>query len=279
MTNRPTDRFARLPRYVEERARTTTLAHIPTLLAHPDWQTPAPTVIWLHGRTAHKELDPGRYLRWLRAGIAACAVDLPFHGERLDQSRQGPDHSLDLLERAVAEIDRIIEALAAPEYVGLFDADRLAIGGMSAGGMVALRRVCDDHPFRAASVEATCGNLLELYRPDLVPGADRNRTWDVAHDPARIEPLDPMTHLATWRPIPLLAAHSEADRLVPFAPQSRFIDALRAHYAATGADPSLIYFLTWPDTGAPYEHLGFGRHSNDAKNAQTTFLSSRLNPR
>ena len=29
---------------------------------------PRPTIIWIHGRTVSKELDPGRYLRWLRAG-------------------------------------------------------------------------------------------------------------------------------------------------------------------------------------------------------------------
>jgi len=34
----------------------------------------------MHGRTANKELDPGRYLRLIRAGIAVCAIDLPGHG-------------------------------------------------------------------------------------------------------------------------------------------------------------------------------------------------------
>jgi len=275
MTHRPKDRFANLPRYVEERAHATRLADIPALLAHPDNETPAPTVLWLHGRTAYKELDPGRYLRWLKAGIAGVAIDLPFHGERLVEERQSPEHSLDLLAHAIDDIDRVVDALAAPEYAR-FDLDRLAIGGMSAGGMAALRRLCDPHPFVAAAVEATCGNLLELYRPDLVPHATRDRTWEVEHPEARITPLDPMAHLDTWRPIPILVVHSEADAMVPFEPQQRFIEALRARYQEAGADPDLIQLLTWPETGAPHEHLGFGRHANHAKNAQTTFLTTAL---
>lgn len=275
MTTRPQDRFAKLPRYVEERARTVAFGTIPVLLAHPDRQTPAPTVIWLHGRTAYKELDPGRYLRWLKAGIAAVAIDLPFHGERLDESRLGPAHTLDLLEESIADIDRVVEALAAPEFA-LFDLNRLAIGGMSAGGMAALRRLCDPHPFKAASIEASCGSLLELYRPDLVADADASRRWEVEHLPARITPLDPIVHLSSWRPIPILFAHSEADAMVPIGPQRHFVDALRRHYALTSASEDLITFMTWPETGAPYEHLGFGRFSNDAKNAQTEFLAAHL---
>ena len=276
MPNRPTDRFANLPRYVEQRARTTTLADVPALLAHPDGASPAPTVIWLHGRTAWKEIDPGRFLRWLKAGIAAVSIDLPFHGERLDESRQGPEHSLDLLAHAIDDIDRVLDALSAPELGALYDLDRLALGGMSAGGMATLRRPCDPHPFKAATVEATCGNLLELYRPDLVPDATRDRTWEVEHPEDRITPLDPIAHLDTWRPIPVLAAHSEADRMVPFEPQRRFIETLRAHYRDVGADPALVTLLTWPETGAPHEHLGFGRYSNEAKNAQTDFLRANL---
>jgi len=34
--------------------------------------------------------------------------------------------------------------------------------------------------------------------------------------------------------------------------------------------------ITWPTTGAPDEHIGFGLKSNDAKNAQTDFLKRWL---
>ena len=44
----------------------------------------------------------------------------------------------------------------------------------------------------------------------------------------------------------------------------------------TADDPSMIETVTWPETGAPYEHAGFGRYSNDAKNGQTEFFSRTL---
>jgi len=141
---------------------------------------------------------------------------------------------------------------------------------MSAGGMVALRRLCDPHPFRCASVEATTGNLSDLYHPN------SERKWLVEHPQERITPLDPLLHLKTWRPIPLLALHSEADRLIPVRGQRAFIDALRKHYQNQGTDADQVIWRTWPETGAPDEHIGFGRLSNEAKNEQTAFFVANL---
>jgi fermentation-respiration switch protein FrsA (DUF1100 family) len=143
---------------------------------------------------------------------------------------------------------------------------------MSAGGMAALRRLCDPHPFVCASVESTTGDLGALYHPDA------GRPWPVDHPRERIARLDPAQHLDTWRPIPLLAIHSEADRAVPFAGMRGFIGRLRDHCRARGANAGLVELLTWPQTGAPDEHAGFGRYSNDAKNAQTEFFTRHLRP-
>jgi len=268
-----------LPQDLRRRARLARIGEIPVLLAHPDWERPAPTVLWMHGRTATKELDPGRYLRWLRAGIATCAIDLPGHGERLVSEYHTPVRTLDMLEQAVGEVDSVVEYLASPEHRGVFDLDRLGIGGMSAGGMVTLRRLCEGHEFRCAAVEGTTGNLAGLYVPRR-GGPGEEAPWPVRHDESRVALLDPMQNLVGggvgFRPLPLLALHSEADRMIPVGVQRRFVEVLRGHYVARGADPSLIEFTTWPETGAPDEHVGFGRVSNDAKNLQTDFLSRSL---
>lgn len=272
------DRFTKLPRALEERTRFIKLGEsgVPTLLAIPDSPRPAPCCIWLHGRTAFKELDPGRYLRWIRAGVGACAIDLPGHGGRAaERDGHDPGASLGTLEQLIPEIDQIVRALAEGEQGELIDASRLAIGGMSLGGMGALRRLCDEHPFLCAAVEGAAGSLRDLYFPEA--GRDAAPS-NVRHDPERVRPLDPIEHLDTWRPIPLLVLHSESDRLVPWHAQQRFVDALRARYRSVGADPGLIEVTTWPETGAPEEHLGFGRFSNDAKNLQTEFLSRHLSP-
>src|SRR5690242_3534476 len=104
------ERFAQMPSSLRSAARGEQFdgpyGRIPAMLVHPDWNAarPAPIVIWLHGRTAHKEMDPGRYLRWMRAGFGACAIDLPGHGERNDASLQDASRTLDVIRQSMDEI-------------------------------------------------------------------------------------------------------------------------------------------------------------------------------
>lgn len=275
------DRFTQFPRYLAERARTVRIGEIPVLLAHPDWKSAAPTVVWFHGRTASKELDPGRYLRWIRAGVAACAVDLPGHGERADAEAQTPIGTLRVLARAIAEVDEVVtwlrlarEGGESGEFAGLFDTSRLGIGGMSLGGMVALRRLCEPHPFRAAAVEGTTGWLEGLYFPETVGLPARARASE--HDPSEVRALDPMHHLAGFEPLAMLVMHSKADRMVAYTGMERFVAALRAQYERRGASAELVRVQAWESTGAPEEHLGFGRYASDAKAMQTAFWVETL---
>jgi alpha-beta hydrolase superfamily lysophospholipase len=277
-------RFKQFPTFLAQQSRTYKFGEIPVLLAHPNWERPAPVVLWMHGRTANKELDPGRYQRWIRAGIAACAIDLPGHGERAVSELQTGRHSPAVIAQAVREIDVAVQALGDAQFNGVFDLARLAIGGMSLGGMIALRRLCDPHTFKAACVEATTGWLTaQFFGGPGVPADASSHARHQApprevpenlpvHDREKVREIDPMEHLRAWRPIPLLALHSDADRLIPVASMQAFIDRLREHYQSLGADPSLVRLQTWPNTGAPDEHIGFGRVSSDAKNMQTAFL-------
>ena len=263
----------RLARALDERTKRETLAgSVPALIAHPDWQTLAPLVLWMHGRTSRKEIDSGRYLRLIRAGIAVCAIDLPGHGERYKAQLQEPQGTVELLSSAQPEVDVVIDELFGGPHAPLLDRQRLGIGGISAGGMVALRRLCEPNGFSCAAVEATTGWLEGLYFPE-----DKSRTrWPVEHAREAVEPIDPMAHLDGFEPLPLLALHSEADELVPFSVQGRFIDSLREHYKARDAESEMIEMTTWAQTGAPQEHLGFGRYSNEAKNIMVDFFSRHL---
>ena len=269
------DRFRQLPASLAEHARVVRLGGtIPALMCHPDWISPLPTVLWMHGRTAYKEIDSGRFSRLLRAGIASVAIDLPGHGERLDRrgGENGAGDTLEVMGEAVGEVDRVVEALADPIYQGVFDLDRMGIGGMSLGGMVSLRRLCDTHDFVCASVECSCGDLWALYNP-----SGGTLPWGVGFDEGKVAPLDPAQHLEGFRPIPLLALHSEADRIVPWRVQHDFLLKLRRHNSGMDADPSMVHWRTWPTTGAPEEHSGFGRVGNEAKNAQVEFFARHLN--
>lgn len=257
------ERFAQMPASLRAKAQWRRLAdgRIPALLVHPDWEAraPSPVVIWMHGRTVNKELDPGRYLRWMRAGIGACAVDLPGHGERLDPSLQDPARTLDVVRRMIAEIDDIVAALG---QIAAFDPERVAIGGMSAGGMAALARLCRPHPFACASVEATTGSWEHQRRREMF----QNRA------PEEVAALDPVRHLDGWREIPLQAIHARLDEWVPIEGQAEFIEALRSRYR----DPSSIEFIEYDRTGAPNEHAGFGSMAADAKDRQVAFFKRRL---
>jgi dienelactone hydrolase len=269
----PHRRFDRFPRALEQQTRRVRLAGVPALIAHPNWHTPAPVMLWMHGRTVSKELDPGRYLRWIRAGITAVALDLPGHGERFDPRLQHPDATLEVVERMITEIDPVIDALAEPALGEALDLERMGIGGMSAGGMATLRRLCDGHDFLAASVEQTSGWIEPLFRPRT---ADHMRGSDEFEQ--RLSRIDPVRHLRGWRPLPIQVLSTTTDEYVPYDAVAGFLDRLKAHYAALGASADMIEHRAWSNTGAPREHAGFGRFANDAKNAQVEFLVRHLRP-
>jgi dienelactone hydrolase len=253
-------RFSKPPSALTKQAKTVRLGptQAPALLVHPDWSSPAPTIVWMHGRTVDKTFDPGRYLRWLRCGYAACALDLVGHGDRFDDHYHQPAHTLEAVEQTLGEIDGIVDALVDwPDE--LFDARRLAIGGMSAGGMVALARCCTTHPFRCIVVEATAGDWA----------FQRRRALLAEHIVARLNPID---RLERWSQVPLQAIHSEKDELVPEAAMGVFIETLRMMYR----EPELIEYVTYRSTGAPAEHAGFGRKTRNARQRQVAFLDKHL---
>lgn len=267
MSPTASDRFDAMPQSLRAASKVSRLGEdVPALLVHPDWETPAPTVLWMHGRTAYKELDPGRYLRWLRAGIATISLDLPGHGERFEHEAHGPAHTVETVSQMHGEIDGVLRDISD---AGPFNMDRLAIGGMSAGGMASLRRLCDPHPFKAAAVECTSGDLATLY-------FDSGVSWSVEHDRDEVATIDPMARLDGFAPLPLLVLHNDLDAMTPIGAQRGFVQALRSRYQASDANPEMVDFRVFPETGAPSEHAGFGRHSNEAKAIQTAFLAQNL---
>ena len=248
-----------MPKSLRDCARWVRLAGVPSLLMHPDYGGQAeirqrPFLLWMHGRTAHKELDNSRYLRMIRAGMACVAIDLPGHGERSEPHMQTSERSMEVIEGMVNALPGMRDALAA--HPG-FDLERAAIGGMSLGGMVALARLCRPHIFKAALVEATTGDWTHL------PSA--------LHDPVRADAMEPTRHLDRWQPTPLLALHAELDEWIKIEWQRGFIERLRGVNA-----PASTELVVYPRTGAPHEHIGFGSYAPQAKDAGVQFLASHL---
>ena len=251
-----------LPSSVREKSLFETYGGVPALVVHPSIAAdgslhggPAPGIVWMHGRTANKELDPGRFLRLVRAGIASVSLDLPGHGARREDALQQPERALEVVERMADEIDGVVESMRAS---GLFDMSRVALGGMSAGGMATLVRLCRPHGFRAAAVECTSGSFAW----------QRNRAM---FEPKRATRLDPIQHLAGWRAMPLLVLHNRLDAWIAVEGQREFVEALKARGLADDVE-----MHEYGETGAPHEHSGFGRFASDAKDRQANFLIRRL---
>jgi len=256
------DRFDALPSALRRQGFLSMCGDVPTLLVRPEPIAEAPQrpplLLWMHGRTAFKELDPGRYLRLMRRGIAVCAMDMPGHGERLDLRLHQPAHIIEAVLQAVEEVDGVVA-----EAVDRLDADpdTVAIGGMSAGGMAAIARMTRPHRLAAGVLEATSGNWSSLPR----------RAESGLATAELIRQRDPMTHLERWRAIPLLAIHSRLDAWIPFEGQWRFLDAVQDRGPA-----SLVSRVAYDRTGASGEHAGFGSRSADAKEHQCRFLVEHL---
>ena len=244
-----------LPSAVRERAILTNLGPAPALVVLPEpTECPPPVLLWLHGRQANKEIDPGRALRLLRSGIGFIGVDLPGHGERSVEAYQTVEGTLRTILEMSQELDEIHSAILGSLSV---DPDRIAIGGMSAGGMAAAHRLVSPHPYRALLMEASTGNwAAQAHRPMFQPLT-----------PEALRKEDPIARLATWRPIPVFAQHSQMDEWIRFEGQCAFLDALRERNGEQAVE-----LQAYEQTGAPKEHIGFGKFGAQAKERCRDFL-------
>jgi alpha-beta hydrolase superfamily lysophospholipase len=233
----------------------TTLGPAPALVVLPDpAPDPPPVLLWLHGRQANKEIDPGRALRLLRAGIGFIGVDLPGHGERAVASYQTVEGTLQTILEMSQELDDVHAAIVGDVRV---DPEQIAIGGMSAGGMAAAHRLVTPHPYRAMLMEASTGNwAAQAHRPMFQPLS-----------PEALQAQDPMARLATWTPMPVLAQHSRLDEWIRFEGQCVFLEALRERNAGHPVE-----LQAYDQTGAPKEHIGFGKFGAQAKDLCRDFL-------
>lgn len=259
------DFAAKLPASLAARTRDVRLVgdSVPALLVDPirEGEAAPPLLLWMHGRTVDRFLDPGRYLRLMRAGIGVCAIDLPGHGDRFDPAMQRPEAMPRIVRQAFDEVDRVLEEAIE---LGGFDPRRVAIGGMSAGGMISLARLASPSKpprFAAAVVEGTTGSWRTLP------------WWPLAES---IADLEPAQHASTWSPLPLLGLHNRFDEWVPLRSQQAFFEAIRPRYAPPSGDPAALELVVFDKTGAPQEHAGFGRFAAEAKDRLVSFLARHL---
>ncbi len=150
----------------------------------------APTVIFLHGMTAHagfySEMIPGaNYLQGLaEAGLNIIAMDLQGHG------RSGGARGHFTYADAIRNIRRAVD-FALERYH-----HRIGITGSSMGGILAFYAATEDPRIHAA----VCHNVLDLR--DIHPVLYLRRHFILVPLARAVRPLQPVLG---WMPIPIRA--------------------------------------------------------------------------
>lgn len=220
---------------------------IPVLVYHRQDQTgPKPVVIYYHGVNQNKEayVDTHPVARQLAdRGHLVVIPDAPGHGERSTAA-----HLTERLQRSLAkEFSSDVEQ-AADEAPALLrwldrhrdvDASRIAVAGVSMGGYTAAV-VASRHARRlgAAVCIAGCANLRRCFAETDSVGPGRYGPADRALDADtsdRIDRIDPIGHLDSFAPLPLLLLHGDRDTWNPSATTEEFAAAIHDQYTACPA--------------------------------------------
>jgi hypothetical protein len=138
---------------------------------------------------------------------------------------------------AQASIPRVIDYLSRMPGV---DPERIAIGGSSTSGFVALQALAAEPRIAAAVVRVACGDYLAFLRSSRLALNDDPR-W-VGDGPLPLDPdylaeirrIEPIGKAAKFPPRPLLLMVGEVDPAIPFACAERTAEVFRAAYRKAG---------------------------------------------
>ena len=187
------------------------LGAAPALIARPSAaRLPLPTVLWFHGFTAGKATHRPELTMLAEAGFLAVGLDAAGHGERrpadFDALFGGTDDENEqtfysLVAETVVEVPGIFDLLCAE---GVADEARLAVAGVSMGGMITYGATAADPRIRAA--------VALLASPE----------WP--------HPASPHQEIDRFFPTALLSITAGRDETVPAAAARAFHTDLEARY-------------------------------------------------
>ena len=139
---------------------------------------------------------------------------------------------------ATGSIPRVIDFLATVPQV---DPTRIAIGGSSTSGFVALQAMAAEPRIAAAVVRVACGDYLRFLRSSRLALNDDAR-W-VGDGPLPLDPdylaeirlIEPIGRAARFPPRPLLLMVGDQDPAIPFACAERTAEVFGEAYRKAGA--------------------------------------------
>jgi dienelactone hydrolase len=141
-------------------------AAVPALAWLPATGRPSPVVLLGHGGSGSKRSPRNERLgQWFAAhGVAAMAIDGPFHGERVAEPMSAPAYQQLMVERGVeAVIDGMVQdwraALAVVTATGRVDPDRCGYLGLSLGSRFGIPVAADLGPRLRCAVFGKFGLL------------------------------------------------------------------------------------------------------------------------
>lgn len=209
---------------------TARVGDIPVLWAEPLHTDRRRLALWLHGFSGTKESVEAQLLDLASVGFVAMSFDAVQHGDRSIESRDALKVRVranlrlrfwPLLARTAEEMPLIIDW--AHGRLGI--EPRVAVGGISMGGDIAVVSAAIDH--RIDRVAAT------LATPDwLRPGSSEQQGAADEETWALYQRRNPFTNLGAYRHCPAMTFEcGGSDRQVPLDGAMRFVDALRGTYA------------------------------------------------
>lgn len=207
--------------------------------------TPAPGVVMCHGFTG---MRIEAHFLFVKAARALCAAGMNV----LRFDCRGSGESEGRFEDMTIE-GEIADALAALQVLraeATMDPERVALLGLSLGGLVAACAAARDGQVQALVLWAAVADLLEVFNLrtswDEVQAA-LDRDGYVERGAHRIGPgfwedcrrVDPLAELASY-PGPALVVHGSADQSVPVSHMDRYLAALpgedKTGHIVSGAD-------------------------------------------
>ncbi|MFW5867933.1 MAG: alpha/beta hydrolase [Armatimonadota bacterium] len=202
--------------------------------------TPAPGVLMCHGFTGHRGEAHFLFVKAARsfchAGLSVLRFDFRGSGESDGRFR---DMTIG------TEIEDALEALRVMRAEPGVDADRIALVGLSLGGLVAACTAARDGHVRALALWSAVADMEELiadrWQMPTEPDAEEPEYFEhgafeigagFLHDAVRVKPLEEIVRYAG----PVLVVHGDADDVVP-------LDHARRYMHAVGSDDARLHVV------------------------------------
>lgn len=196
-----------------------------------------PTIFFYHGFLSSKEIYSYFGYTLAKAGFRVILPDALLHGARADGDEQKRLSSFwRILQTNVDELETLKETFVAR---GLANPERLAVGGVSMGGMTTLASLVRFPWVKVAACLMGSGyfsTLSEtLYPTYRLEDAEQRDAFRLHHAP--LLSWDVSDKVAQVAHRPLFIWHGEQDDVVPFADSLR----LREEITASGHAPNLTF--------------------------------------